>query len=230
LLTKLGYEFENQDLLVQALTHRSYCAENSDVSSNERLEFLGDSVLGLVVTNKIFNSYPDLSEGQLAKLRASVVNTVALAEIAEHLELGKYVRLGKGEDSSGGRSKQSILADTTEAVIGAIYIDSGWQTINSIVLKLTDDSIIDGAEEPGGRDYKTQLQELVAKLSLGAPSYDLSGSGPDHDKRFKAKALVDGKLRGEGEGTSKKRAEQSAARSAFENLQSSISTESASTE
>ena len=205
-------------MLVQALTHRSYCAEHDEVSSNERLEFLGDSVLGLVVTSNIFENYPNLAEGQLAKLRASVVNTVALSEIAVHLNLGQYLRLGKGEDQSGGRLKQSILADSVEAVIGAVYIDSDWHRVSVIVLNLTKNSIISASEEPGGRDYKTQLQEISARLNLGAPAYVLEGSGPDHNKVFSATVLIDGDVKGIGEGTSKKRAEQVAARAAYESL------------
>ncbi|MDH3301923.1 MAG: ribonuclease III, partial [Acidimicrobiia bacterium] len=134
---RLGHTFHDQGLLTRALTHRSYCAENIDNVSNERLEFLGDSVLGLVVTNHIFLKYPHLPEGQLAKLRASVVNTVTLAELASELDLGTLLRLGKGEDQSGGREKESILADALEAVLGAVYVDGGWDAAEQVILALT---------------------------------------------------------------------------------------------
>lgn len=202
-------------MLTLALTHRSYCAENPSTLSNERLEFLGDSVLGLVVTDHIYASYPELPEGQLAKLRASVVNTITLAELAMSLGVGKLLRLGKGEDQSGGREKESILADALEAILGSVYVDGGWPAARKVILDLTLDSIIEAAEQPGRKDYKTQLQELTARLSLGTPVYEISGSGPDHDKRFTAITIVDGVARGHGAGTSKKRAEQVAARSAY---------------
>ncbi len=222
LCEKLGHDFSDPAILALALTHRSYCAENDQKQSNERLEFLGDSVLGLVVTNYIFNNYPQLPEGQLAKLRASVVSTVSLAEIGAGLGVGECLLLGKGEDQSGGREKESILADVVEALIGAVYIDAGWEKAEVMALALTKSAIVTAAEEPGGRDYKTQLQELAAKLNLGAPVYQLEGSGPDHDKRFVAATFVDGAVKGRGEGTSKKRAEQVAARSAYKNILNSI--------
>ncbi len=205
-------------MLECALTHRSYCAENLDAVSNERLEFLGDSVLGLVVTNHIYRRYPDLPEGQLAKLRASVVNTGSLARLAREIGLGPTLRLGKGEDQSGGRDKESILADSLEAVLGAVYVDAGWDAAADVILGRMADVIVEAAEEPGGRDFKTQLQELTARLTLGTPIYEISGSGPDHDKRFTAITIVDGIPRGRGAGTSKKRAEQVAARSAYASM------------
>lgn len=211
----LGYEFVDIEKLRLASTHRSFCAENSNTVSNERLEFLGDAVLGLVVTDYIHATYPDLSEGELAKLRASVVNTATLAEVAARLELGSILRLGKGEDQSGGRDKESILADSLEAVIGAVYLDSGWVPTQGVVLGLLDNEITAGARRPGRQDYKTRLQELTAQLGLGSPNYRIKGSGPDHDRRFEATAIVDAKSLGEGSGTSKKRAEQAAARSAW---------------
>lgn len=211
----MGYRFSDGGLLTLALTHRSYCAENPSTASNERLEFLGDSVLGLVVTDHIYDSYSGLPEGQLAKLRASVVNTVTLAELAGQLGLGQLLRLGKGEDQSGGREKESILADALEALFGAVYVDGGWGAARDVILELTIEAIVDAAEQPGRKDYKTQLQELTARLALGTPVYQISGSGPDHDKRFTAVTIVDGVARGHGDGTSKKRAEQVAARSAY---------------
>ena len=211
----MGHSFSDPGLLTLALTHRSYCAENPATASNERLEFLGDSVLGLVVTDYIYSSYANLPEGQLAKLRASVVNTVTLAELGLALGVGELLRLGKGEDQSGGRTKESILADALEALFGAVYVDGGWLAARRVILALTHDAIVEAAEKPGRKDYKTQLQELTARLALGTPVYEISGSGPDHDKRFTAITIVDGVARGHGAGTSKKRAEQVAARSAY---------------
>ena len=211
----MGHRFSDPGLLTLALTHRSYCAENPATASNERLEFLGDSVLGLVVTDYIYGCYAKLPEGQLAKLRASVVNTVTLAELGLDLGVGELLRLGKGEDQSGGRSKESILADALEALYGAVYVDGGWPAAREVILALTHEAIVEAAEKPGRKDYKTQLQELTARLSLGTPVYEISGSGPDHDKRFTAITIVDGVARGHGAGTSKKRAEQVAARSAY---------------
>lgn len=218
---RLGYRFDDPEILELAATHRSFCAEHPDTESNERLEFLGDAVLGLAVTDHIHATYPELQEGELAKLRASVVNTVTLASVASRLDLGEMLRLGKGEDQSGGRQKESILADALEALIGAVYVDSGWDTARELVLALLVNEISHGAERPGRQDYKTRLQELTARLGLGSPSYQISGTGPDHDRRFRAIALVDNVPRGEGDGTSKKRAEQAAARSAWTALESS---------
>lgn len=211
----MGHRFSDDGLLTLALTHRSFCAENPATQSNERLEFLGDSVLGLVVTDYIYASYTELPEGQLAKLRASVVNTVTLAELGETLDVGPLLRLGKGEDQSGGRQKESILADAVEALFGAVYVDGGYTAARRVILDLTHGAIVEAAEQPGRKDYKTQLQELTARMSLGTPVYEISGSGPDHDKRFTAITIVDGVARGHGAGTSKKRAEQVAARSAY---------------
>ncbi len=202
-------------MLVLALTHRSFCAENPENLPNERLEFLGDSVLGLVVTDHIYRSYPLLPEGQLAKLRASVVNTATLADLGHDLGVGPLLRLGKGEDQSGGREKESILADALEALFGAVYVDGGWDRAQQVIVHHTRAAIVEAAEQPGRKDYKTQLQELTARLALGTPVYQIDGSGPDHDKRFTAVTIIDGVPRGHGAGTSKKRAEQVAARSAY---------------
>lgn len=217
----MGHQFDDPDLLTLALTHRSYCAENPTNQPNERLEFLGDSVLGLVVTDHIYKTYDKLPEGQLAKLRASVVNTATLADLGRELDVGRLLRLGKGEDQSGGRDKESILADAVEAVFGAVYVDGGWIRAQTVILSHTNPAIVDAAEQPGRKDYKTQLQELTARLSLGTPVYQIDGSGPDHDKRFTAVTIIDGKPRGHGAGTSKKRAEQVAARSAYSAVLSS---------
>lgn len=222
---RLGHHFADPGLLTLALTHRSFCAEHPSNSPNERLEFLGDSVLGLVVTDHIYLNYPELPEGQLAKLRASVVNTATLAELGRRLRVGPLLRLGKGEDQSGGRDKESILADALEALFGAVYVDGGWDAAQSVILTLTAEAILEAAEQPGKKDYKTQLQELTARLALGTPVYQIDGSGPDHDKRFTAVTLIDGVPRGHGAGTSKKRAEQVAARSAYSAVLTSVAKE-----
>ncbi len=227
---RLGHRFHDPGLLTLALTHRSYCAEHPANDPNERLEFLGDSVLGLVVTDHIYRSYPELAEGQLAKLRASVVNTATLADLGRAIEVGSLLRLGKGEDQSGGREKESILADAVEALFGAVYVDGGWETARRVILAHTLDAIVEAAEQPGRKDYKTQLQELTARLALGTPVYQIDGTGPDHDKRFTAVTIIDGVPRGHGAGTSKKRAEQVAARSAYAAVMTSVANESSSTE
>ena len=214
----LGHVFESPALLAQALVHRSYCAENPEVESNERMEFLGDAVLGLSVTVYVFNEYPDLPEGELAKLRASVVNAEVLTAVATEVDLGAALYLGKGEDASGGRAKDSILADAMEAVIAAVYLDGGWDAADRLVLDLVGDRIRDGASGPGGHDYKTRLQELVAQRFDQLPRYQIRAEGPDHSKRFFAVVTIAGLERGEGEGRSKKQAEQSAARAAWQQL------------
>ena len=219
LADRLGHTYSDTTLLSHALAHRSYCAENEGVESNERLEFLGDSVLGLAVTGYIFANYPQLPEGKLAKLRASVVNTESLAQIAENLEVGQHLLLGNGEDQSGGREKPSILADTVEALIGSVYTDAGWDRARDVVLALTVQLIESAALEPGGADYKTKLQELAASNDLPSPRYEITGQGPDHDRSFIAKTYIGSELYGEGEGTSKKRAEQAAAEVVLEKLQ-----------
>ena len=188
--------------------------------SNERLEFLGDAVLGLVVTDHLFNTYDTLPEGELAKVRASVVNSAALAEVAAGLDIGSALLLGKGEDASGGREKPSILADALEAVIGAVYLDGGWDGAAEVVLGLLGDRIAAAAAGPGGQDYKTRLQELSARSFDDVPSYLVEDDGPDHAKRFFATVVVGGRARGRGEGRSKKQAEQAAARCAWEDLRS----------
>jgi ribonuclease-3 len=219
LRARLGYEFADPDLLVLAVTHRSYSAENPGAEPNERLEFLGDAVLGVVVTEHIFRVYPDLPEGELAKLRASVVSAATLAAVAEDdLDLGPELRLGKGEASSGGRSKPSILADALEAVLGAVFLDGGLEAVRPLILDLLDDRIEASAQGPGGHDYKTRLQELAARHFEQLPDYQVRDEGPDHQKRFFATVLLDGEPHGTGEGRSKKLSEQAAARSAWEHL------------
>ncbi len=206
------------ELLERALTHRSYAYENGGLPTNERLEFLGDAVLGLVVTDALYTGNPDFAEGQLAKLRASVVNTRALAEVARSLGLGEWLRLGKGELATGGRDKASILADTMEAVIGAVYVARGLAGATTMVRRLFDPLILAAMDSGSALDWKTSLQELTASRGLGVPEYVLSESGPDHQKSFTAEALVAGEVRGAGAGRSKKEAEQEAAEAAWRRL------------
>jgi ribonuclease III len=204
------------------MAHRSWCAETPGTESNERLEFLGDAVLGLVVTDHIFRTYPTLPEGELAKVRASVVNAGALAEVASDLDLGAALLLGKGEDASGGREKPSILADAMEAVLGAVYLDGGWAAAADLVMALLGDRIEEAAAGPGGQDFKTRLQELAARRFDQLPRYEVSDEGPDHAKRFYATVYLAGEARGAGEGRSKKQAEQAAARLAWQALSAEV--------
>jgi ribonuclease III len=216
---RLGVEFTNREVLLRSLAHRSWCAENGEPESNERLEFLGDSVLGLVVTHYVFEHFPSLPEGQLSEVRAGVVNAQVLAEIAFELDLGAHLLLGKGEDAAGGRSKQSILADAFEAVVAAVYLDRGFAIARDVVLGCLQDRIAEAAAGPGGRDYKTRLQEITAARTLGRPRYVVRDEGPDHAKHFFAAVYVTDRLYGEGEGRSKKQAEQAAAWVAWTRLQ-----------
>ncbi len=186
------------------------------MESNERLEFLGDAVLGLVVTDHVFRTYPDLPEGHLAQVRAAVVNAGALAEVAEELELGRALLLGKGEHASGGREKPSILADAMEAVIGSVYLDGGWEAADTLVMGLLGTRIVEAAAGPGGHDFKTRLQELAASRYDQLPRYEVVGEGPDHAKHFTAVVHLAGQPAGSGEGRSKKQAEQAAAKVAWE--------------
>ena len=203
------------ELLERSLTHRSFAYENGGLPTNERLEFLGDAVLGLIVTDALFREYPDLPEGHLAKLRAAVVNMRALAEVARGLHLGGYVRLGRGEEGTGGRDKSSILADTLEAVIGAVYIELGLAEAGALVHRLFDPVIAQSARLGAGLDWKTSLQELTAAGVLGVPEYHVDESGPDHQKSFRALVRVGGRVYGSGQGRSKKEAEQQAAAAAW---------------
>ena len=202
-------------LLERALTHRSYAYENGGLPTNERLEFLGDAVLGLIVTDTLYCRHPDLPEGQLAKLRAAVVQMRSLARVARDLKLGNYVRLGRGEEGTGGRDKPSILADTLEAVIGAVYLDCGLDEANGLVHRLFDTVIANSAQLGAGLDWKTSLQELTASNLLGVPEYRVEESGPDHQKQFRATVRVAGQTYGSGQGKSKKEAEQQAAEAAY---------------
>lgn len=215
LADRLGRPFSDPALLGRALAHRSWCAEVAGEESNERLEFLGDSVLGLVITDHVYRTYAALPEGELAKVRASVVNSALLAELAVGLDIGAHLLLGKGEDASGGREKPSILADAMEAVIGAVYLDGGWTAAAELVLTLLGDRVIEAAAGPGGQDYKTRLQELAARTFDQLPRYYVVDEGPDHAKKFFATVHMGGIQRGSGEGRSKKQAEQAAARAAW---------------
>jgi ribonuclease-3 len=215
LLRGLGVSM-TADTLERALTHRSYAYENGGLPTNERLEFLGDSVLSLVVTDTLYKGHPTLPEGQLAKLRAAVVQMSTLAEVAaRELNLGSFVRLGRGEEGTGGRDKPSILADTLEAVIGATYIDCGLDEASGLVHRLFDPVIQRSALLGAGLDWKTSLQELTADRGLGVPEYHVRDSGPDHQKMFRAVVKVGARDLGEGEGRSKKAAEQLAAEAAY---------------
>jgi ribonuclease-3 len=217
LAARLSVEVD-EEILQRALTHRSYAYENGGLPTNERLEFLGDSVLGLVVTDTLFRTHPDLPEGQLAKLRAAVVNAKALAGIGRGLGLGDHLLLGKGEESTGGRDKSSIVADTVEAVIGAVYIDCGLAVATELVHRLFDPLIAESAGLGAGLDWKTSLQELCASLTAGVPEYVVEESGPDHQKSFRARVRVGEDMYGDGKGRSKKEAEQEAAATAYAEL------------
>ena len=213
------------DLLERALTHRSYAYEKGGLPTNERLEFLGDAVLGLVVTDALYKRHPELPEGQLAKQRASVVNMRALALVARQLDIGPYLLLGRGEETTGGRDKASILADTLEAIIGAVYLSAevasdGLDVASRFVHRLFDPLLEEAAGRGAGLDWKTSLQEQTAGLGLGPPDYEVDESGPDHAKRFTARARVAGEVLGKGAGGSKKEAEQLAAAAAFKTLES----------
>jgi ribonuclease-3 len=204
-----------RDGIELSMTHRSYAYENGGLPTNERLEFLGDSVLGVVITEELYRRHPDLPEGQLAKLRAAIVNARALAGVGRTIELGRYLKLGRGEQASGGRDKSSIIADAVEAVIGAYYLDRGLEPTRELVLRLFATALDDAASLGAGLDWKTSLQELAAVRGLGAPEYAVLESGPDHQKSFHAKVLLGAEAVGEGHGNSKKEAEQVAAEQAW---------------
>ena len=217
LLEQLGVHLD-AELLVLALTHRSFAHENGGLPTNERLEFLGDSVLGLVVTEHLYRSNPGVAEGELAKMRAATVSQRALARVARELGLGEYVLLGKGELATGGPDKDSILSDTLEAVFGAVYLAHGVETSRELVMRLVGPTLEAASRLGAGLDWKTSLQELTSRLDLGIPVYEVEGVGPDHDRTFTARILVDGVERGVGSGPAKKVAEQIAAQAAFEAL------------
>jgi ribonuclease-3 len=206
------------DLLLLALTHRSFAYENGGIPTNERLEFLGDSILGQAVTVKLFTDHPELDEGELAKRRASLVSSVALAEVARTIGLGPYIRLGRGETMTGGADKPSILADTVEAIIGAVYLSRGGDVAGDFVLRLVAPLMRDPDRFGAAMDPKTSLQEIAARRGAPAPSYSVSESGPDHSKHFVATVTVEGLVSASGEGSSKKQAEMAAALDAWTTL------------
>ncbi|MBU39038.1 MAG: ribonuclease III [Acidimicrobiaceae bacterium] len=210
----IGYKFNDIGILSNALRHRSWCSENEG-NSNERLEFLGDAVLGLLVAKNIFENYPDKPEGDLAKIRAGVVSSQALCEVAQEIDLGNAVALGVGEESAQGRQKESILADAFEAVLGAVFLDGGIESAKLVVEKLFSKRIALTALEPGLTDYKTRLQELTMQISEPAPIYFVDADGPDHEKSFCATVEIGTHRFGPTYGTSKKKAEQAAASLAY---------------
>ncbi|MSS46452.1 ribonuclease III [Cutibacterium sp. WCA-380-WT-3A] len=217
LLEELGIQCDPQ-LLDLALTHRSYAFENGGIPTNERLEFLGDAILEVGVTDYLYRAFPDKPEGQLAKLRSAVVSTVSLGQLARRLGIGPHIKLGKGEEHTGGHDKTSILADTTEALLGAVELSAGLPDALRLVHHLFD-PLVDEADRSGaGTDWKTVLQEYCAEHGFDTPRYDIVGTGPDHNRRYSARANVDGKLHAAYTGHNKKEAEQGAARRAVDAL------------
>jgi ribonuclease-3 len=214
----LGVTFVDPSLREAALTHRSFAFERGVDITNERLEFLGDSILGVVVTDMAFHSFPRMPEGELAKLRAAIVNMSALAEVARELRLGEVLLLGKGEEQSGGRDKSSILADALEAVFGAVYLDRGLGVARELIERLFRPRMEAYVRGEGDRDYKTILQELASAEMRALPEYRLEERGPDHEKEFTATVFLGGTSQGTGTGRSKKEAEQQAAREAYARL------------
>ncbi|WP_137724273.1 ribonuclease III [Prescottella subtropica] len=220
LLAAIGVQLDDS-LLTLALTHRSYAYEHGGLPTNERLEFLGDSVLGITITECLYLSHPEKSEGELAKIRASIVNMHALAEVARGLGpggLGAHLLLGKGEEMTGGRDKPSILADGMESMLGAIHLQHGIDTARTVVLALFADLLARAPKLGAGLDWKTSLQELTAERGVGVPAYEITATGPDHDKEFTATVVVGGEPLGVGVGRSKKEAEQKAASTAWSAL------------
>ena len=218
----IGYRFRDPVLFRQALLHRSYIAEHPNAESYERLEFLGDAVLQLAVTGYLYSEYPDLAEGELAKVRAAVVNEATLAVLARQFGLGDVLLLGRGEELTGGRDKDSILSDVVEAVLGVIYLEAGFDEARRLVLAHWSDLVDERAASPGRRDYKTRLQEVLARRG-SLPRYVIEETGPEHAKEFAAAVWSGDEKLGEGAGTSKKRAEQDAAHAAFRRLEAAES-------
>jgi len=220
LLKALGVDLPDE-LLTMALTHRSFSYENGGLPTNERLEFLGDSVLGLTITEELYHRHPERSEGDLAKLRASIVNTQALADVGRNLSddgLGSYLLLGKGEENSGGADKSSILADGVESLLGAIYLEHGAAVAREVILRLFA-GLLDTAPTLGaGLDWKSSLQEVTAARGLGVPVYIVTSTGPDHDKEFTATVMIADSEHGKGVGRTKKEAELKAAAAAWNAL------------
>ncbi|MDR1428080.1 MAG: ribonuclease III [Bifidobacteriaceae bacterium] len=219
LIDQLGVSLD-PELGALALTHRSFAHEAGGIPTNERLEFLGDSVLGIVVTEHVFRANPEAPEGDLAKMRAASVSQRSLAVAARAIGLGKYILLGRGERATGGADKDSILSDTLEALIGAVYVTHGMEITRAMVERLVGPALARAAQLGAGLDWKTSLQELAAQLNLAVPEYQAQGEGPDHARVFTAWAIVAGKAVGTGRGSSKKVAEQAAAADAYHRLQS----------
>lgn len=217
LINQLGVHVD-PELLVLALTHRSFAHEAGGIPTNERLEFLGDSVLGIVVTEHLYRTHADDPEGALAKMRAATVSQRTLAIVARELDLGSYVLLGKGEQRTGGNDKDSILSDTLEAVIGAVYLTHGLEPTRTFVMRLVGDILVEAAELGAGLDWKTSLQEISARMGLSQPDYVVTSTGPDHAKVFSAAAVIDGVEYGHGRGSAKKHAEHEAAERAYKAL------------
>lgn len=217
LCAALGVELDDACLDL-ALTHRSYAFEQGGLPTNERMEFLGDAVLGLVITDALYRRHPDRPEGDMARMRASIVQTSSLAEVARSLGVGECIRLGKGEEATGGRDKPSILADTTEALLGAMYLSIGFTETSSRILALFTPLLTRAGELGAGLDWKTSLQELAARRGLGVPRYLVTSTGPDHARRFEAAVVFRGETWGTGDGSAKKHAEQQAAQAAWEAL------------
>lgn len=220
LLETLGVHLDGE-LLVLALTHRSFAHEAGGIPTNERLEFLGDSVLGIVVTEALFRRHPDSPEGDLARMRAATVSQRALAQVARALGLGPYILLGKGETRTGGAEKDSILSDTVEAIIGAVFLSHGLERTRTFVHSLVDPLLTDAARLGAGLDWKTSLQEIAATHNVGVPRYESTSRGPDHARVFISEVLFDEAVYGTGEGTSKKLAEQLAAEQAYRKIDDS---------
>ena len=217
LAERLGVSMDHEALR-HALTHRSYSYENGGVPHNERLEFLGDAVLGIVVTDSLFHAHPDVAESELAKYRAAVVSARALAEVAREYSVGEFLLLGRGEQTTGGRDKSSILADAVEAILGAVYLDRGLEEAGALIHRLLDERMVRAASMGAGLDWKTSLQELGARSGAGVPNYEVTATGPDHAKHFVAVVSVGEAAIGEGSGPSKKVAEQVAAATAYSAL------------
>lgn len=217
LLEALGVSLPD-DTLKLALTHRSFANENGHLTNNERLEFLGDSVLGMCVAEALFRRFPERTEQDISKMRAAVVNMYALADVARGMNLGEQILLGRGEMVTGGRDKHSILADTTEALLGAVYLVHGFEIARETVMRLFSDMVDNAPTESRGRDWKTLLQERLSSRKLPAAEYRVESSGPDHERTYTVEVFVDGTIRGSGEGLTKKEAEMKAAHQAHEAL------------
>ena len=215
LLARLGYDFDDRRLADMAMCHRSWVAEHPGATSNERLEFLGDAVLGWIVADLVYRRYDLYAEGNLTDLRKGVVNSAALAEVAAELGVGPCLRLGRGEDAAGGRSKESILSDAFEAILGAVYLDGGADSAYRIVERLIGPRLVETDRRLDQIDEKSALQELAARRQVGPPEYDVRSTGPDHRRTYSASVRIEGRVVGTGSGGSKKAAERAAAREAL---------------